>query len=159
MPFALTSSTFTDGASVPRAHTCEGDDTSPPLTWSDPPAGTATFALVVDDPDAPGGVFTHWMLADIPATIGTLPAGATAGVAGTNGFSITLANPLQAPGGVGVTQANLTVTGGSGYIGAPAVVFSAKSIFNPYKKTVDERRPCMRQNEPVQPLLRVMVYK
>ncbi len=87
MPFALTSSTFTDGASVPRAHTCEGDDTSPPLTWSDPPAGTATFALVVDDQDAPGGVFTHWMLADIPATIGTLPAGATAGVAGTNGFS------------------------------------------------------------------------
>jgi Raf kinase inhibitor-like YbhB/YbcL family protein len=56
----LTSPAFEHGRSIPRKHTCEGEDVSPPLAWSGVPQGTASLALVVDDPDAPGGTFTHW---------------------------------------------------------------------------------------------------
>jgi Raf kinase inhibitor-like YbhB/YbcL family protein len=86
MALKLTSSAFTDGEPVPAAYTCDGDDQSPPLAWSNAPAGTVAFALVVDDPDAPGGVFTHWTLADIPSATHSLDAGETAGVPGTNDF-------------------------------------------------------------------------
>jgi Raf kinase inhibitor-like YbhB/YbcL family protein len=67
MAFTLTSAAFGDGETIPRQFTCEGDDEPPPLAWSDPPTGTRSFALVMDDPDAPGGTFTHWLLYDIPA--------------------------------------------------------------------------------------------
>jgi phosphatidylethanolamine-binding protein (PEBP) family uncharacterized protein len=56
---ALTSTAFEDGQAIPRRHTCEGDDLSPPLAWSGQPPETKSFALVADDPDAPGGTFTH----------------------------------------------------------------------------------------------------
>jgi Raf kinase inhibitor-like YbhB/YbcL family protein len=59
--FALTSSAFGHGEVIPRRHTCEGEDVSPALEWSDPPAGTRSLVLVMDDPDAPGGTFTHWL--------------------------------------------------------------------------------------------------
>jgi Raf kinase inhibitor-like YbhB/YbcL family protein len=67
MAFRLTSSAFREGETIPRQFTCDGDDLAPPLAWSDAPDGTRGFALIMDDPDAPHGTFTHWMLYDIPA--------------------------------------------------------------------------------------------
>jgi Raf kinase inhibitor-like YbhB/YbcL family protein len=63
----ITSSAFADGAPIPVRFTCKGENVSPPLKWSAPPAGTAQLALVVFDPDAPGGGFVHWVLSGIPA--------------------------------------------------------------------------------------------
>jgi phosphatidylethanolamine-binding protein (PEBP) family uncharacterized protein len=59
--FALESSAFENAQAIPSRHSCEGDDVSPPLQWSDVPEGRRSLALVVDDPDVPGGVFTHWV--------------------------------------------------------------------------------------------------
>jgi hypothetical protein len=64
-PFALTSEAFADGQAIPILFTCDGADQPPPLAWSDPPQGTRSFALIVDDPDAPGGTFRHWAAYDI----------------------------------------------------------------------------------------------
>ena len=66
MTLTVSSSAFQEGAKIPARYTCEGQDISPPLTWSKPPAGTKSLALIVDDPDAPGGVFTHWVLFNLP---------------------------------------------------------------------------------------------
>jgi Raf kinase inhibitor-like YbhB/YbcL family protein len=68
MPFTLRSSTFQEGESIPRQFTCDGQDRTPPLAWVDPPEGTRSFALIMDDPDAPSGTFTHWLLYDVPAS-------------------------------------------------------------------------------------------
>lgn len=78
----LTSSAFTAGGQIPARHTCDGEDTSPPLAWSGAPAGTRSFALIVDDPDAPDPaapkrVWVHWVLWDIPADVHELRAGAS----------------------------------------------------------------------------------
>jgi Raf kinase inhibitor-like YbhB/YbcL family protein len=67
MAFSITSAAFRDGDTVPEQFTCDGNDAPPPLTVSDPPKGTQSFALIMDDPDAPGGTFTHWLAYDIPA--------------------------------------------------------------------------------------------
>ena len=80
MPFTLRSSNFTANGSIPRKYTCEGSDTSPALAWSDAPAGTKSFALIVDDPDAPDPkaprmTWVHWVLYDIPAATTALPEG------------------------------------------------------------------------------------
>lgn len=64
----VSSPAFAAGAAIPVRYTCKGDNLSPPLRWSAPPAGTAELALVVDDPDAPGGRFVHWVLSGIPAS-------------------------------------------------------------------------------------------
>lgn len=69
MSFSISSTAFKNAEKVPAKYTCEGLNVSPPLQWSDPPAGTASFALIVDDPDAPSGTFTHWVLFNIPAGI------------------------------------------------------------------------------------------
>ena len=61
------SGAFVDGGIIPAKYTCQGQDISPPLTWSQPSAGTQSFALIMDDPDAPGGVFTHWVLYNVPS--------------------------------------------------------------------------------------------
>ena len=74
--FMLRSSAFADGAVLPTQFTCDGADQSPPLEWSEPPSGTKSFALVVDDPDAPSGTFSHWAAFNIPATARDLAAGA-----------------------------------------------------------------------------------
>jgi len=86
MGFALSSPAFDDSALVPVRHTCDGDDVSPPLVWVDPPEGTRAFALIVDDPDAPSGTFTHWLLTDIPAAERSIGEGRSSGVAGKNDF-------------------------------------------------------------------------
>src|SRR6185503_1095640 len=57
---SLISSAFQEGQPIPAEFTCDGANRSPALSWGDPPAGTKSFALVVDDPDAPGGLFRHW---------------------------------------------------------------------------------------------------
>lgn len=66
--FMLKSSAFADGSTLPIKFTCDGADQSPPLEWSVPPDGTRSFALVVDDPDAPSGIFRHWGTWNIPAS-------------------------------------------------------------------------------------------
>ena len=68
MAFAIKSPAFGEGATVPRQFTCDGTDAPPPITVSDPPEGTRSFAVIMDDPDAPKGTFTHWLAYDIPAT-------------------------------------------------------------------------------------------
>lgn len=80
MALTLRSSSFTDKGEIPSKYTCEGDDISPPLSWSDPPKGTVAFALIVDDPDAPDPkapkmTWVHWVLFNIPADIRELPEG------------------------------------------------------------------------------------
>ena len=62
MTFSLTSPAFRDGGQIPTKYTGDGENLSPPLEWSDAPAGTKSFALVVEDPDAPSGTFRHWGL-------------------------------------------------------------------------------------------------
>ena len=73
MSFELTSSAFGPGEPIPRTYTCDGDDISPPLEWGDPPAGTQSFALISDDPDAPVGIWVHWVLYNLPAETRSLP--------------------------------------------------------------------------------------
>jgi Raf kinase inhibitor-like YbhB/YbcL family protein len=63
----LTSSAFTYGQLIPRQYTCDGVNVSPPLEWSGVPKAAKTLALIVDDPDAPGGVWVHWVLYNLPA--------------------------------------------------------------------------------------------
>ena len=65
--FKITSSAFDYGDFIPVKYTCEGDDISPPLQWENVPKGTKSFVLIVEDPDAPMGTFTHWIVYDIPA--------------------------------------------------------------------------------------------
>ena len=73
--FPLVSGSFGPGEPMPSRLTCDGEDSSPALSWSAAPGGTDTFALIVDDPDAPRGRFTHWVLFDLPASARELPAG------------------------------------------------------------------------------------
>lgn len=76
--FELSSSAFAHGAAIPQAHTCDGEDVSPPLSWTSPPAGTQSFVLICDDPDAPVGTWVHWVVYNLPADVQSLP-GAVAG--------------------------------------------------------------------------------
>lgn len=69
----LSSSAFEDGKPIPAAHACTAANASPPLRWSDVPEGSQAFALVVEDLDAPGGRFIHWVLYDIGGTVRELP--------------------------------------------------------------------------------------
>lgn len=88
--FKLGSETFSDGGVIPAKYTCDGLDVSPPLHWSDYPLTTESFVLIVEDIDAPGGIFTHWLLYNLPANINRLeevvekvdelPSGALQGV-------------------------------------------------------------------------------
>lgn len=73
MVLLVLSPAFLEGDRIPTKYTCQGQDISPPLAWGEPPVGTQSFALIVDDPDAPGGVFTHWVLLNIPSDSRQLP--------------------------------------------------------------------------------------
>ncbi len=70
---SVSSAAFGEGEVIPAKYTCQGQDVSPPLTWSEPPAGTQSLALIVDDLDAPGGVFNHWVIFNIAADSRELP--------------------------------------------------------------------------------------
>jgi len=72
MAFTVKSSAFGMGAEISKQFTCSGNDVSPALKWSSPPAKTASFALIVDDPDAPVGTWVHWVLWNLPASAHTL---------------------------------------------------------------------------------------
>jgi len=69
----VTSAAFEEGQPIPAKYTCDGRDMSPSLQWSGAPPGTQSFALICEDPDAPGGTWTHWVLYDLPATVTELP--------------------------------------------------------------------------------------
>jgi len=102
----LSSTAFEDGGVIPMRYTCDGDDVSPPLEWKNLPEGTVSLALVVFDPDAPGGEFTHWLIYGIPARVKALPEGvpsegivAGLGVQGRNDFGrVGYGGPCPPPG-------------------------------------------------------------
>ena len=81
MAFSLRSPSFEPQGAIPAKHTCQGDDAAPALTWSDAPAGTKSFTLIVDDPDAPDPrapktTWVHWVLYNLAAATSALPEGA-----------------------------------------------------------------------------------
>jgi Raf kinase inhibitor-like YbhB/YbcL family protein len=75
MAFAITSASFPNSGDIPKKFTCDGADVSPELSWAEAPQGTQSFALIADDPDAPSGTWTHWVLFDLPSTADSLPEG------------------------------------------------------------------------------------
>ena len=96
---SLTSDAFTDGQPIPAQFSCDGANRSPALKWGEPPQGTRSFALVIDDPDAPSGTFRHWAAYDIPASARGIAGGEKAGTevkndAGTVGYT----GPCPPPG-------------------------------------------------------------
>jgi Raf kinase inhibitor-like YbhB/YbcL family protein len=90
---SVQSSSFNEGDVIPTQYTCDGLNISPPLLWIYPPEGTESFVIIMDDPDAPTGVFTHWILFNLPRDIVELPEGLppqevleNGGVHGVNGI-------------------------------------------------------------------------
>ncbi|MBI4455597.1 MAG: YbhB/YbcL family Raf kinase inhibitor-like protein [Acidobacteria bacterium] len=106
MTFELKSSAFQQNQPIPKKYACDGTDVSAPLSWSDPPEGTKSFALIVDDPDAPVGTWVHWVLYDLPAATRTLTeaipaqeALKTGGSQGINDFKkVGYGGPCPPPG-------------------------------------------------------------
>src|SRR5215218_439802 len=86
--FVLQSSGFEHKGSIPARYSCEGEDLSPPLSWSGVPEGTRSLALIVDDPDAPVGTFTHWLAWGLDPAAGGLAEGESAPAEGTNDFGL-----------------------------------------------------------------------
>ena len=100
MLMKLTSTALVEGELLNPKYTGDGDNISPPLTWREVPAGTQSFALIYDDPDAPNGTWTHWVLYNLPAdttslieNIQTLPGHAQAGLNTINETAYTGAYP------------------------------------------------------------------
>jgi Raf kinase inhibitor-like YbhB/YbcL family protein len=95
----LTSTAFAGGQPIPQRHSCEGEDLSPPLSWTDVPEGATSLALIVDDPDAPRGTFTHWLGWGLDPAAGGLGEGEAAPVEGRNDFGATgYRGPCPPPG-------------------------------------------------------------
>jgi Raf kinase inhibitor-like YbhB/YbcL family protein len=82
----LISDSFKDGQPIPKQFTCDGTDQTPVIRWGAPPEGTKSFALVIDDPDAPSGTFRHWGVFDIPASARSIGDGKRIGTEVTNDF-------------------------------------------------------------------------
>jgi len=136
MPLLLASPGLPPGGDIPKQYTCDGSDISPPLVWSGVPPKTASFALVVEDPDAPGGTFRHWAAYNILASATNLAAGYRAGVAapfaeGRNDFGKTgYSGPCPPPGSahryvftlIALSQPTLSLAPGAG---AGAVITAA----------------------------------
>ena len=76
MGFRLRSQDFKEGEVIPKEFSCEGEGLSPQLVWENPPSGTKSFALTVEDPDAPMGTFVHWVVYDLPSNLQVLERGA-----------------------------------------------------------------------------------
>lgn len=100
MDLIVTSSAFNEGETIPVEYTCNGKNISPPLAWSGIPADTKTLALIADDPDAPAGIWVHWVLFNLPGQTEGLVAGVLkAGVEGTNSSRKTgYSGPCPPPG-------------------------------------------------------------
>jgi hypothetical protein len=106
MKFALTSPSFIEGGTIPTQYTCQGADISPSLQWANQPAGTRSFALVMDDPDAPSGTWVHWVVYDVPENVHEFPEGLPkhdklpkGGVQGVNDFKkVGYGGPCPPPG-------------------------------------------------------------
>jgi Raf kinase inhibitor-like YbhB/YbcL family protein len=97
--FVLQSSAFREGGPIPRRHSCEGADLSPPLSWSGAPEDARSLALVVDDPDAPVGTFTHWLAWALDPSAEGLGEGQAAPVEGRNDFGTSgYRGPCPPPG-------------------------------------------------------------
>jgi len=75
LTMTITSPAFSEGGAIPRVNTCDGKDVSPPLAWSGVPEAARSLALICDDPDAPGGTYTHWVLSHLPPSLAGLPEG------------------------------------------------------------------------------------
>lgn len=73
MPLEVKSSAFSEGGMIPSQYTCDGTNVSPPLSWSGVPANAKSLALICDDPDAPAGVWVHWVVYDLPSSANGLP--------------------------------------------------------------------------------------
>ncbi len=90
-PITLESTAFASDAAIPAQYTCTGENTSPPLAWGEVPAKTRSLAIVMDDPDAPGGTFVHWVMYDLPPETRqlapALPSEASLPIGGTQGKS------------------------------------------------------------------------
>jgi Raf kinase inhibitor-like YbhB/YbcL family protein len=87
MALHVSSNAFSEGQPIPEKYTCDGQNVSPPLKWSGVPQNTKSVAIIADDPDAPSGTFTHWVLYDLPAKTTELTEGSSGGgKAGVNGF-------------------------------------------------------------------------
>ena len=91
--FELKSPSFSNGERIPVKHTCDGEDVSPKLEWKGAPSGTKSYALIMYDPDAPGGTFIHWVLYNIPEDLTSIDEGVSKrgevpglGYQGTNDF-------------------------------------------------------------------------
>jgi len=87
MALKLIITAFPEGGTIPAIHTCEGADLSPSIEWSGASAETKSFALIVDDPDAPVGVWNHWLLYNIPPGVHTLAQGFKTGQLGEAGVN------------------------------------------------------------------------
>lgn len=96
----LTSVAFSEGNTIPKRYTCDAENVSPPLQWTQIPAGTMSLALIMDDPDAPAGTWVHWVLYDVPPKQAGLAEGESGvGVQGLNGFRKTGYGGPCPPGG------------------------------------------------------------
>ena len=84
--FKLSSDDFQDGQSIPQVHSCDGSDQSPALRWDEPPPGTKSLALIMDDPDAPSGTFRHWAAYDIPPATRSIEGSRSVGKQAANDF-------------------------------------------------------------------------
>jgi Raf kinase inhibitor-like YbhB/YbcL family protein len=87
MRFQIMSDVFGAGDPIPSKFTCDGQDVSPPLTWSGSPQGARSLALIMEDPDAPAGIWVHWVLYNIPIGLNGLPEGVPAEAQLANGSS------------------------------------------------------------------------
>jgi Raf kinase inhibitor-like YbhB/YbcL family protein len=101
MPLLVASESFADGEHLATKHSCEGSNVSPPLRWNQVPDGTQSQALICEDPDAPDGVFTHWVLYDLPADTRRLAEGSSGGgKEGVNSFkTLGYSGPCPPPTG------------------------------------------------------------
>jgi Raf kinase inhibitor-like YbhB/YbcL family protein len=95
----VASSAISDGGNIPSQFTCSGADQSPPLSWGGIPHGTQSMALLLDDPDAPGGTFVHWVVYDISPSLSGFKSGAAEGSAGANSIGkASYMGPCPPPG-------------------------------------------------------------
>src|SRR5215813_962085 len=81
----ITSDAFLEGETIPAKYTCDGDDLSPDLRWNDIPTNAKSLVLICEDPDAPSGLFTHWVLYNLPPTATELPEAVSTEERLTNG--------------------------------------------------------------------------